>query len=81
MGIKDYFKPGAYNVICDRCGFKFKNTECKMEWDNLFVCKKCWEPRQPQDFVRGLKDDQSVPIPRLPQSRFLEVGDVTPEDL
>lgn len=64
MGRADYLAHGDYNVICDRCGFKYKASSCRMEWDNLFVCPECYEERQPQDFVRGLKDNQKVPIPR-----------------
>jgi hypothetical protein len=53
-----------------------------MKWDGRFVAKESWEPRNAQDFCRGLVDDQRVPIGR-PRStlKFLEVGDVTPEDL
>lgn len=62
-------KFGEWNVICDRCGFEYKNTECELEWDNLFVCRiYCWEPRQPQDYVRAVPDMQAVPIAR-PDSR------------
>ncbi len=59
---------GVYNMICDRCGFKCKSTQIKREWTGLYVCDSsvndCWEPRQPQDFVRGIPDRQSVPVPR-----------------
>lgn len=56
---------GDYNVICDRCGFKKKRSECRKTWDGLLVCADtCWEPRHPQDFVRGRKDRQRVPDPR-----------------
>ena len=61
---KDIYIKGDYNAICDRCGFKFKASEMKMTWDNLFVCGPDWEPRQPQDFVRGVRDNQLVSIPR-----------------
>jgi hypothetical protein len=73
MGKRDYYKKGDFNVTCDRCGVKFKASECRMEWDNLFVCKAyCWERRQPQDFVRGRYDDQTVPISRPPgEARFI----------
>jgi hypothetical protein len=30
-------------------------------WDGLMVCKGDWEPRQPQDFVRGVADIQAPP--------------------
>jgi hypothetical protein len=55
---------GSYNVICDRCGFKYKHFELRKEWTGLMVCNKCWETRHPQDFVRGVADQQAVPISR-----------------
>lgn len=43
----------------------------KREWTGLEVDKSLWEIRQPQDFVRGVKDDQSVPVPRpMPPNIF-----------
>jgi hypothetical protein len=35
-----------------------------MQWNNLIVSPKVWELRQPQDFVKGIVDDQTVPLPR-----------------
>ena len=61
------FVKGAYNCICDRCGYKFKSFELQMTWDNLLVCSDDWEPRHPQDFVRAKRDRQRVPIPRPEQ--------------
>jgi hypothetical protein len=43
---------------------KFKASQLKVTWDNFFVCSKCFEHRHPQDFVRGKKDKQRVPISR-----------------
>lgn len=81
MGAKDYAKKGDYNVICDQCGFKFKVSECMMQWDNLYVCFSCHEPRQPQDFVRGVTDKQAVPIARPDVNPEFITIPVTPEDL
>lgn len=64
MGKADYFLLGTYNSICDQCGFKYKDKDMRTQWDGLRVCKSCWEPRNPQDFVRGVQDNQSVPIAR-----------------
>lgn len=51
-----------WRVICDRCGWKRWNYELRKEWNGLMVCRDtCWEPRHPQDFVRGVPDEQSVP--------------------
>ena len=81
MGKRDYYIAGDNNVICDRCGAKFKASECKMEWDNLFVCTYCWEERQPQDFVRGLSDDQRAPIVRARGTTTFITTQINPEDL
>lgn len=82
MGQADYFLLGANNVICDRCGFKYKSTQVRKEWTGLIVCKKCWDPRHPQDKVRAVKDDQSPSVNR-PEATdtFLSPGDVTADDL
>ena len=66
MGRADYLRHGDYNAICDRCGFKFKFSELRKEWDGLYVCTAhgCWEPRQPQDYVKGIADHMSVPVSR-----------------
>lgn len=55
---------GGWNAECDRCGFKFKNSDLKRTWDGLYVCKDDWEPRHPSDFQTGHKDDPSVPWTR-----------------
>lgn len=62
----DFLDLGNWNAICDRCGSKFKASRLRKTWDNLMCCEKCWEPRQPQDFARGIPDDMSVPWSRGP---------------
>lgn len=61
MGKADYLALGDWNAKCDKCGFKFKASMLKLEWDNLYVCPSCWEIRHPQDFVRGVQDVQTPP--------------------
>jgi hypothetical protein len=61
MGSSDKFVLGEWNAICDTCGFKFKASKLRDTWDGWKVCEKCWEPRHPQDFVRGKVDKQRVP--------------------
>jgi hypothetical protein len=81
MGKRDYYKRGEWNARCDRCGAKFKSGELDLEWDKFLVCRLCWEPRHPQDFVRGLKDDQTVPISRPPGEDKFITTEIKPEDL
>ncbi len=64
MGRADFLKLGDYSVICDRTGIKAKRSQCREEWNGLIVLKESWEPRHPQDFLRGFDDDQSVPDAR-----------------
>lgn len=37
-----------------------------MEWDKTLVWNRVYEPRQPQDLLRGFPDDSSVENPRPP---------------
>lgn len=64
MGSRDYYKKGDWNCICDVCGFLRKSSELRLRWDGLRVCQEDWEPRHPQDFVRGVPDSQSIPWSR-----------------
>ena len=74
--------PGDFYRFCDRCGGKFRQSKTKKTWDGLWVCLKCWEPRHPQDFVKGKTDKQSVPEPRPEQpDKFLSYAEITAEDL
>ncbi len=67
MGRRDYAKVGDYNVICDNCLMKRKFSETRLQhWNNHLVCKECYEERHPQEFVKGLVDDLTVPIARPP---------------
>jgi hypothetical protein len=52
----------SYHAICDRCGEKRWNYDLRKEWTGLRVCKfECWEPRHPQEAVRGRPDKQNPP--------------------
>lgn len=69
---------GDSNALCDMCGFKFKSSKLRYNWKGQRVCQNDWEPRHPQDFVRGVKDDQRAPDPRPePEDVFIQyVGDM-----
>lgn len=59
-----WWKSGDWNAICDSCGFKFKASELKKRWDGFMVCEQDFETRHPQDFIRPLPDQKSLPWTR-----------------
>lgn len=63
-GPADRFSPGEWNFYCDLCGRKNKSGDARKTWDGYYVCSHHKEERNPQDKVRGVKDDQSVPWQR-----------------
>ena len=56
-GPKDYLKLGDHNAWCDRCGMKYKASELRKEWQGFMVCSGCYEPRNPQDFIRAIPEN------------------------
>lgn len=58
------FVSGEWEVFCDVCGFKFKASQLRKQWDNLMVCSADFETRHPQDFVRASVDKMAVPWSR-----------------
>jgi len=61
MGYFSRWDRGDWDAMCDVCGRKFKASKLKMRWDGIMACPQDWEPRQPQDFVRGVPDPLLVP--------------------
>jgi hypothetical protein len=72
---------GSWNAVCDLSGFEGKASEFALRWDGLRVLRRFWEERQPQDFVRGMKDDPSVPWTRPETPDVFITTPVTPGDL
>lgn len=60
--------PNSHWVICDRCGFAYRASEIKKTWDGLAVCAADWEPRHPQDLVRGRADRITPSGPVRPET-------------
>lgn len=58
------YQPGGFLRSDDRSGFTERADKTKREWTGLIVAENLWEVRQPQDFVRGVSDPQSVPNAR-----------------
>lgn len=60
-GNYDYLALGDWNAVCYECGRKRKASGLLRHWQGYYVCPEHWEPRQPQDFVRGTADYQTPP--------------------
>ena len=74
--------PGQPWAICDRCGFKYRHAELRLEWTNLLVCDPCLDPLDPL-LIPPKVWPEGIPInnPRpYPPPIFVET-DITPEDL
>lgn len=35
-------------AICDRCGFRYKYSQIREEWNGSRVCPECFENKHPQ---------------------------------
>ena len=55
-----YF-PGDWLAACYQCGRERLASTMRKHWQGYWLCPEHWEPRHPQDFVRGVKDIQTVP--------------------
>ena len=64
MSTPQNFENGSWNVVCDVCGREYRSYLLTKRWDGLMVCQGDWEPRQPQDFVRGVADIMAPPYTR-----------------
>jgi hypothetical protein len=65
-GRADHLVLGDYNAVCSLCGFKRKASTMVKNWQGWYRCPEHNEPRQPQDFVRGEPDIQTVPWAQPP---------------
>lgn len=72
MADDKHYVGGEFYRICDRTGFKIRAPRTRKEWTGAIVRSESWEPRHPQDFVKGVRDYQAVPDPRPRQTnRFV----------
>jgi hypothetical protein len=72
MSHRPRYDRGDWNTICDVCGREYKASQLKQRWDGLKTCNDDWEPRQPQDFVRGVADTQAPPWSRPEQANSFQ---------
>lgn len=54
---------GRHTFICMVDGMEYPSEEKAIRWDGLIVHKKNCEPRHPQDMIKSVREDTSVPNP------------------
>jgi hypothetical protein len=57
----DWYKPGAWNTICDMCGLRYKSDQLRKNWKSEMVCGGCFELRHPQEFIRVRPEKIAAP--------------------
>lgn len=60
--MKNWYKPGEWNVWCMVCNRKIKSSQALKRWDGLIVCPDDYENRHPMDFLRTRQEQISVPF-------------------
>jgi len=69
-------------AICDASGFKVSLSNLVKQWDGVMVDRRFVDRRQhPQDFVRGVPDNQSLPYSRPESADQFISTPVLPSDL
>lgn len=56
--------PPEAQAIDPWSGFKIPHKDLVKQWDGQWVWSRTVDRRNPQDWVRGVKDDMSIPHPR-----------------
>jgi hypothetical protein len=72
-GKADYLEIGDFNAVCSMCGRKFKASNMVRNWQGLWRCPTHNEPRQTQDYVRGIKDIITPPWTQPPISDDIQI--------
>lgn len=77
-GRADNLELGSWNIACAECGRKRKSHEVRKlppgtPGAGLYVCyPEHWEPRHPQEFVRGIPDRPAAPFVQQQNNNFVE---------
>jgi hypothetical protein len=68
--------------ICDRTGFKVPRGTLRPEWNGAMVRRQSWEPRHPQDFVKGRAEcPKGSPRPEQPDIFIADDDPIEARDL
>lgn len=68
MADDKHYVPGDWYFLDDRTGFKTRAARARLRWDGVITSGTHWDPRQPQDSVQGVRDEQAPPWTRTRQA-------------
>lgn len=73
---KGGYNRGEHLVVSDRSGFVYDSSKVTKEWTGLIVGEDECEPRHPQEFRRGIREDIAVreARPKSPTTATLPVS-------
>ena len=72
---------GEWNIIDDLSGFKIKSSEAIINWDGLCVHRDWSDKRNPQDFLRAVRDQKPLPKQLIRPQGPLQFGSMTEAEL
>tara|TARA_A100001515_G_scaffold144672_2_gene149495 strand:- start:3374 stop:3706 length:333 start_codon:yes stop_codon:yes gene_type:complete len=69
------YATGKYAIaLCDRCGFEYKLSQLREEWNGLKTCRDCFDPKHPQlEPLPHVSDPEALYKPR--PNNDLEIGE------
>ena len=74
--------PGKVRAICDRCGFEYPLADLMREWSGLYVCRKDFDPRPPEQAPPRLRPEGVAKRNARPDNQTDESPNTaTPQDL
>ncbi|HUY05004.1 MAG TPA: hypothetical protein VMV33_17130 [Rhodocyclaceae bacterium] len=72
-----HYRGGDHYQLDDNSGFKVRASATRMQWNSIVTKPAHFNPRQPQDLVTGVRDEQGVAVPRSRQrNQFMVVGTI-----
>lgn len=72
--------PPVPQALDPASGFKVPLSNLVRQWDNQLVDRRYVDKRNPQDFVRGVKDNQALPYSRPEPPDSFIAGPILWED-
>jgi hypothetical protein len=72
-GRADYWSPDDWDAICSMCGRKRKASTMVRNWQGQYRCFEHNEPRQPQDYARGIPERIGSPWAQPPVDLLVNV--------